>query len=199
MNEIMKETKNKIKEADEKPEIHLVKLGSIKYISTERGVELLKQIQDMFDRMDGWEKQRQNTVNSMRNTGEKVKVKIPYTDILDHTENLEYITDRKGSAFLKEQISPDLSEETQSTEAIKNLTFLDGVLLTWNIFNRILDKHLRDENGEPEQGISEGHSYDYLGIINDDVTSLLWDKVLEHGYLKSRGEYLSNQFCVNME
>ena len=196
MNEIKKEIKNEIKEAVEKPDLHLIKLGNIKYISTEKGVELLKQIQDMFDRMDRDEKQRQSAVNSIRNTDERVKVKIPYEDILGHTENLEYITNRKGSAFLKEQIMPDLLEETQSTELIENLSFLDGVLLTWNIFNKILDERLRDENGEPEQGISEGHSYDYLGIINDDIASLLRDKVLEHGYLKSRGEYLCNQFDI---
>jgi len=166
MSEIGKEIDKKLgekeldAEGNEKPELRVAKLGNFKYISTEKGVELLRQFQDMFDLMDGWEGKRQEYCKAE----------------LQNAEN-----------------------RMRNTVETKDLTFMDGVLVTWNIFNRILDKYLRDENGEPEQGISEGHSYDYLGPINDDVTSLLWDKVLEHGYLKSRGEYLSNQFCVNME
>ena len=48
MNVIKKETKNRIKEADEKPDLQTIKLGNFKYISTEKGAELLKQFQDMF-------------------------------------------------------------------------------------------------------------------------------------------------------
>ena len=86
--------------------------------------------------------------------------------------------------------------ETKLAEAIENLTFIDGVLLTWNIFNKILDNRLRDENGDPEKGICKGHSYEYLGIINDDVTDLILNEVLEQGYLKNRGEHLHELFRI---
>jgi len=158
--EIDKKLEEKKLEADEKPDLHVAKLGNIKYVSTEKGVELLRQLKEMFDTMDGWEKQEQEYSK----------------DELQNTEN-----------------------SIQDTVEMKDLTFIDGVLVTWNIFNKILDERLRDENGDPEKGICQGYSYDYLGIINDDIASLLLDKVLEHGYLKQRGEYLSNQFCANME
>ena len=84
----------------------------------------------------------------------------------------------------------------QNTVETKDLTFIDGVLVTWEIFNKILDKRLRDDNGDPEGIIYKGRKYDYLGIINDDITDLLWDKVLEHGYLKTRGKQLIIQFGI---
>ena len=88
--------------------------------------------------------------------------------------------------------------KTRNTVETKDLTFIDGVLVTWAVFNKILDKRLRDDNGEPEGIIYKGRKYDYLGIIDDDVNDLLLNNVLEHGYFKHRGEYLSNQFCGNI-
>jgi len=55
MNETKEEISNK-KEAVEKPKLYVAKLGDIKYISTEKGVELLKELQDRFDSMDRNEK-----------------------------------------------------------------------------------------------------------------------------------------------
>jgi len=158
--EIDKKLEEKKLEADEKPDLHVVKLGNIKYISTENGVELLKQFQDMFNRMDGRdEKQRQESQRAMVE-GKQEK------------------------------------REINQTEAMENLTFLDGVLLTWNIFNKILDNRLRDENGDPEKGICKGYAYEYLGIINDDITDLILNEVLEQGYLKNHGEHLHELFGI---
>ena len=51
-----------------------------------------------------------------------------------------------------------------------------------------------DENGEPEK---DNNGCDYLGIINDDVTDLLLNQVLEQGYFKNRGYQLINQFGID--
>jgi len=124
--------------------------------------------------------------------------------------NIEFLTTEKGAELLNE-ISrifdlvdvkqKDSKAELQNAENIirntvetKDLTFLDGVLVTWEIFNKILDKRLRDDNGDPEGIIYKGRKYDYLGIIDDDVNDLLLNNVLEHGYFKSRGKYLCDLF-----
>jgi hypothetical protein len=70
--------------------------------------------------------------------------------------------------------------------------------VTWRIFNKILDKRLRDDNGDPEGIIYKGKKYDYLGIINDDVTDLLLNQVLENGYFKTRGYQLMYQFGIDI-
>jgi len=124
---------------------------------------------------------------------------------------VKFITSEKG-AYLLNEISRvfDLLDTEQKDSksypviscneiidqaiAMENLTFLDCVLVTWNIFNKILDKRLRDDNGEPEGIIYKGRKYDYLGIIDDDVNDLLLNNVLEHGYFKSRGKYLCDLF-----
>jgi hypothetical protein len=88
--------------------------------------------------------------------------------------------------------------ENQPIVKTENLTFLDGVLVTWNIFNKILDKRLRDENGDPKKGVCNGHEYEYLGIINDDIAGSILDKVLEHGFFKTRGYQLMHQFGIKI-
>jgi len=80
-------------------------------------------------------------------------------------------------------------------ENIQGLTFLDGVLLTWNIFDHILKKRLIDKNGNMEK---DKNGCEYLGIITDDITNLLSDPVLEQGYFKTRGDQLINQFGINI-
>ncbi len=92
------------------------------------------------------------------------------------------------------EILGDVLEKIKAEETKNDLTFIDGVLVTWNIFNKILDKRLRDDNGEPEGITFKGRKYDYLGIINDDVNDLLLNNVLEHGYFKSRGKHLCDLF-----
>ena len=116
---------------------------------------------------------------------------------MDHTEYLEFETTEAGLRHFKRLSDPNKSqrEHDQAVE-IENLTFLDGVLLTWNIFNKILDNRLRDENGDPEKGICKGYTYEYLGIINDDVTDLILNEVLEQGYLKNHGEHLHELFGI---
>ena len=74
---------------------------------------------------------------------------------------------------------------------IESLNFIDGVILTWDIFNKILNKHLRDENGELER---DKYGSSYLGIIDDNITDILLNKVLEHGYFKGRVVQLRNIF-----
>ena len=86
-------------------------------------------------------------------------------------------------------------EKEWKSKQIKELKFIDGVLVTWEIFNRILDKRLRDENGELEK---DNNGCDYLGIINDDVTDLLLSKVLDLGYFKTRGYQLIYQFGIEL-
>ena len=58
-----------------------------------------------------------------------------------------------------------------------------------------MKKHLTVENGEPEKDKS---GYSYLGIINDEITDLLLDQVLEHGYFKNRGYQLIHQFGIDI-
>ena len=128
--------------------------------------------------------------------GKKVKFKVPI-DFLSHTEYLEYETTEAGLNHFKGLLDPnkDQREFDQAVE-MEKLTFLDGVLLTWNIFNKILDNRLRDENGDPEQGICKGYAYEYLGIINDDITDLLLNEVLELGYFKHHSEHLHELFEI---
>ena len=143
--------------------------------------------------------------------GHERKAKLKKAELL----GIKFITSEKGADLLNELSKVfdlvDVKQKDSKSEpiinvdkiidqaiAMENLTFLDGVLVTWEIFNKILDKRLRDDNGELEGIIYKGRKYDYLGIIDDDVNDLLLNKVLEHGYFKDRGEYLSNQFDANM-
>jgi len=126
--------------------------------------------------------------------GKKVKFKIP-VNFMDHTEYIEFETTEAGLRHFKGLLDPnkDQREYNQAVE-MENLTFLDGVLLAWNIFEKILDNRLRDENGDPEKGICKGYSYEYLGIINDDVNDLMLNNILMNGFFKHHGEHLHELF-----
>ena len=76
----------------------------------------------------------------------------------------------------------------------KHLTFIDGVIVTWEIYDRILKKQLTDENGEPEK---DSKGYSYLAIINDDITNLLFLEVLLN-YYKTRGYQLMYHFGIEI-
>lgn len=89
----------------------------------------------------------------------------------------------------------DFLERGRAVDPENYLTFIDGVLVTWRIFDRILKKRLTDENGEPEK---DNNGCDYLGIINDDLTDMLLTSVLEHGYFKTRGYQLMFQFGIDI-
>lgn len=87
---------------------------------------------------------------------------------------------------------------------VEKLTFLDGVLVTRHIFETVLQKHLTDKNGNFIKGICNGHLYNYLGSINDDVTGMLEDIVLNDSYFKKHGAFLYWEFyklanveCIN--
>lgn len=73
---------------------------------------------------------------------------------------------------------------------VEKLTFLDGVLVTRHIFEKVLQKHLTDKNGNFLKGFDQGYFYCFLGTINDDVTGMLEDNVLNNGYFKKYGEFL---------
>ena len=86
----------------------------------------------------------------------------------------------------------DAKFETKEIK-LEKLTFLDGILVTWSIFDKILDNRLRDEKGNEEKD-EDGCSY--LGIINDDITDLIEDCLLNHGYFKYLGEKLIDEFHI---
>jgi len=194
MNELeMEEIKKAVEGYEEKPKLEKAELLGIKFVTTKKGADLLNEISRVFDLID--EKQK-GSKKELIDQGKKVKFKVPI-DFLDRTEYLEFETTEAGLRHFKGLLDPnkDQREYDQAVE-MENLNFLDGVLLTWNIFNKILDKRLRDENGDPEQGICKGYSYEYLGIINDDVNDLILNEVLEHGYFKHHGEYLHELFEI---
>jgi len=86
-------------------------------------------------------------------------------------------------------------EEMKADNLEKNLTFIDGVLLTHRIYDNVLKKQLTDKNGEPEK---DNNGCDYLGAIDDDINDLLFCKTLENGYYKNRGSQLFNQFELDL-
>jgi len=73
----------------------------------------------------------------------------------------------------------------------ENLTFMDGVLVTWNVFNKVLNKRLKNEKGIDEK---DDFGYSYLQIINDDITDLLLSEILDNSYFKIHGNNLNNLF-----
>jgi len=77
---------------------------------------------------------------------------------------------------------------------VEKLTFLDGVLVTRHIFETVLQNHLTDKNGNSIRGICNGYLYSYLGAINDDVTGMLEDNVLNNSYFKIHGTFLYREF-----
>ncbi len=102
-------------------------------------------------------------------------------------------TKKPDKKVLTDLIKRDEFEEFEKAQKLQNLSFIDGVVVTWEIFNRVLKKQLTDKDGNLE---TDEKGYDYLGIIEDDVTDLLLNKVLEVGYLKSRGIHLCDQFGI---
>lgn len=162
MNGEIEEIKQAVEHYKKETKLRKAELQGIKFVTSEKGADLLNEISRVFDLVD-------------------MPQKYNNEDLLNAEDSIQ-----------KTECSMQIAEE------MENLTFLDGVLITWEIFNKILDKRLRDDNGEPEGIVYKGWKYDYLGIIDDDVNDLLLNKVLEHGYFKHRGEYLSNQFCGNI-
>ena len=182
MNETKEEIKDKIKEADEKPDLQIV---NIKHISTERRVALLKQIQDMFDTMDGWEKQRQEYQRTIvekkreeeRKGEEKVKFSVPI-DFRDHKEQVTYETTRRGLDHFKHLMDPDKEErEFDMAEDIQNLTFYDGVILVREILKRIIEEYFEDDEKD-----SSGCSYG-AGLwdkMNDILDNNVFNQIRKH-------------------
>lgn len=76
---------------------------------------------------------------------------------------------------------------------LKDLNFLDGIFLTYHIFNSVLKKRLSDRKGNLEK---DKDGADYLGVINDDIHELLICKTLEQGYYKDLGSQLFNRFGI---
>ena len=157
-------------------ELNKIDVLGIEFQTNEKGIELLNGISKVFDMIK---------VNQ-ENDKEQIE------DKKDLIEDKELNNKRKCLGDVIERITADNQEN--------HLTFVDGVLVTWRIFDRILKKRLVDENEDLEQGVCQGHSYDYLAIINDDITSLLLNQVLENGYFKTRGyqlmHQLMHQFCI---
>lgn len=87
------------------------------------------------------------------------------------------------------------AEEIKTDGLEKNLSFMDGVILTHRIYERILQKQLKDEHGKPEK---DNNGFSYLGIINDDINELLICKVLLSTYFRSRGSQLASQFGIDI-
>jgi hypothetical protein len=196
MNEIKEEIKDKTKEADEKPDIHLVKLGNIKYISTERGVELLKQIQDMFDRMDRYEKQRQEYQRTIveKKRGEelrgeeKVTFSIPI-DFIDHKEYITYETTQRGLEFFKYHMDPNKEErEFDRAEEIQYLTFYDGVILVREILKRIIEEYFEDDE-------KDSHGCSYGAGLWDKMNDILDNNILNQ-IRKHRAKDLHSLFEI---
>ncbi len=99
---------------------------------------------------------------------------------------------------LKKKKKESLSEYTEryyADDQENQLTFVDGVLVTWKIYDKVLKNQLTDEKGEPEK---DSKGCDYLGIINDNIDDLLFNQILEKGYFKNRGYQLMHQFGIDI-
>lgn len=102
-------------------------------------------------------------------------------------------TKKPDKKVFKDLIKRDEFKEFEKAQNLQNLSFIDGILVTWEVFNKILEKRLTDEDGNLE---TDEKGYDYLGIIKDDVTDLLLNKVLELGYFRFRGVHLCDEFGI---
>ena len=127
--------------------------------------------------------------------GDPVEFDVDEFHFDDPADDYPVIVIKKAQNNSKSEQIINNNKEIERAELMENLTFMDGILLTWDIFDRILKKRLKDENGEPEK---DDNGYTYLGIINDDINDLLSDQVLEHGYFKNRGNQLINQFGIKI-
>jgi len=134
MNETKEETSNK-KEAVEKPKLYVAKLGNIKYISTEKGVEFLKELQDMFDRMDEWEKQRQEY---QRTIVEKKKEEERRGE-----ENLLNLTFYDGVILVQEILKRTIEEYFGDDEKDNHGCSYGAGL--WDKMNDILDNNVLNQ------------------------------------------------------
>lgn len=82
-----------------------------------------------------------------------------------------------------------LFEKLETTKTPRDLTFMDGVLVTWEIFDRILEKQLTGEK--------DIHGCFYLSAIQDDVTTYLQSYLLLNGYCAERRKNLFDLFMQN--
>lgn len=88
---------------------------------------------------------------------EKVKFSLKI-EVLDHTEIIPYETTRRGLEEFKRLMNPFKEEiKIERAEAMENLTFLDGVILVREIFDRIINGFFDEDDKD-----TYGSRYDYF-------------------------------------
>lgn len=101
----------------------------------------------------------------------------------------------KGDIIINKRGLADIIEGNDAIDPSNYLTFIDGVILTNHIYKQILQKHLTDKDGIPEK---DSKGFTYIGIIEDDIQTYIYCKLLEQSYFKTRGYQLMHQFGINL-
>jgi len=142
--EIIEEIKKAVEGSDEKPKLEKAELLGIKFVTTEKGANLLNDISRVFDLVD---------VKQDDNKSEPI-ITRHFKRLLDPNKDKREMV-----------IAEELAEE------IENLSFYDGVILVWEIFDRIVDEYFDEDEKD-----AFGYSYD-LGLM-DKMQDILSNEVL---------------------
>ena len=125
------------------------------------------ELEDIKEAVEGHEKESEDN--------KKVKFSLEI-EVFDQTEVIPFETTRRGLEEFKRLLDPNkngreavLLEEL--IEEMDNLTFYDGVILVWEIFERIVDDYFDEDDKD-----AFGYRYD-LGLM-DKMQDILSNEVL---------------------
>ena len=173
-----------------------VKLGNYKFVATKGGAEFLNRIKEGCDLVSGWERKKQECqridLEKKQQKERELNKKVEFNmriNVLDHEEIIPYTTTQRGYEEFKRMMNPFKEEkEIERAEEIETLTFYDGVILVWEIIDRVIDEYF----DEDEKDIY-GQRYD-LGLM-DKMQDIMNNDVLDK-IEKQRKKHLHELFEI---
>lgn len=184
-------------EAQTRRELEIVELGNYKFVATKSGAEFLNRVKKGFDLVSGWDKKRQECqridMEKKQQKERELNKKVEFDmriNVLDHEEIIPYTTTQRGYDEFKRMMDPFKGEkELNRSEEIETLTFYDGVILVWEIIDRVIDEYFEED----EKDIY-GQRYD-LGLI-EKIQDILNNEVLDN-IEKQRKKHLHDLFEIH--
>lgn len=175
--EIDKKLDNKIQleENTTKEDIESVNIGKYKFITTKEGALFLNDLKKGLDLIDA---------KKLRSRQDKVKFNV-VIDYLDHKDYIPYETTKEGLDHFKHLLDPHKDERRADRDVvIPQLTFHDGVILTYDIFKKLIKPYIDNDV-----------AWEYMRYIDDLFFDILTNQIL-NPTVTNRAEELQHLFEI---